>query len=94
MQNPLWLDARSQAEYDADHIPNALLLTFSQWDSLIDPFLDAWGDTNSPVIIYCTKATCDTSEQVAKKLREATAKENIYFLEGGWEAWSSRSVKP
>src|ERR1700760_670792 len=38
--NVLWVDARSTEEYEAEHIPGALLLNLENWDELFPKFLD------------------------------------------------------
>ena len=38
----LWVDARSAKEYDAEHLPGAILLNLEDWDNLFPSFLEQW----------------------------------------------------
>jgi rhodanese-related sulfurtransferase len=87
-ENVLWVDARSSDEYEADHVPGAILLNLENWDRLFPEFLDHW-NPDKKIVVYCSVASCDLSREVAERLR----KNNIPFvfvLKGGWEAWKAR----
>lgn len=82
----LWLDARPAADYAAGHVPGALPLTEDAWEELFASVIEAW-DGRRSLIVYCGAKTCQTSETVARRLRRELGFENVYVLEGGWEAW-------
>jgi rhodanese-related sulfurtransferase len=84
-----WVDARSQARYEAGHIPGAVLLNLENWESLIPKFLDAW-DLEKTVVVYCDGGSCDASRAVADRLREDYQVKSIYVLKGGWPAWQAK----
>ena len=83
----IWIDARNQSDYDSGHIPDAILLNNSNWDAGIDNLMGAWLATPQPIVVYCSSEQCDTSKQIAQKLRDALPEAEIYSLKGGWEAW-------
>ena len=83
----LWLDARSEADYQADHIPEALLLNEDNWDAGIMELMGAWLPAPRPIVIYCGSESCGTSKRIADRLREALPDAEIYSLKGGWDAW-------
>jgi rhodanese-related sulfurtransferase len=88
----LWVDARARRLFEKEHIPSAILLNFEEWDTLIDPFLDAWhGD--KPTVVYCGKASCETSKEVAARLQRDARIDNIFVLKGGWETWQHAQQK-
>ena len=85
--NVLWLDARSAEEYEAEHVPGALLLNLENWDHLFPKFLDQWAP-GEKVVVYCSAATCELSREVAERLRK-NGISMVFVLKGGWEAWKT-----
>jgi rhodanese-related sulfurtransferase len=83
-----WIDARSAKEYEAEHIPGAILLNLEGWDQLFPQFLDQW-KPEKKVVVYCSSTACELSHEVAKRL-EADGISPAYVLKGGWEAWKRR----
>lgn len=89
---PLWIDARSPAEFAAGHVPGALSLHEDDWDTLVVPVLLAW-EPGRPVLVYCSSRSCDASRQVAARLRRDYQLTNVYVLRGGWDAWSAQALR-
>jgi rhodanese-related sulfurtransferase len=81
----LWVDARSDAEFAAGHIPGAISLNFDNWPDAFPKFLDHY-DPSQKVIVYCSASSCQLSREIAAKLR-ASGVADARFLKGGWEAW-------
>ena len=92
-QSILWLDARSDEEFHDAHIPDAVLLNEDNWSMGLIDFLDRW-DPDTKVIVYCSSASCATSKQVARRLRDEIQIKDVYHLEGGWEAWLLENPPP
>ena len=84
----LWIDARSANEYEAEHVPGAILLNLEDWDQLFPGFLDQW-NPNKKVVVYCSSTACELSHEVAGRL-QVDGISPVYVLKGGWEAWKSR----
>jgi rhodanese-related sulfurtransferase len=82
----LWVDARPEDEFTAAHIPGAILLNTENWDSLLPQLLNTW-TPDRVLVVYCSKQTCDASQEVARRLREEARLTNVVVLKGGWEAW-------
>lgn len=82
----LWVDARSASDYEKDHIPGALLLNEDAWDELLAAVLLEWSPEKT-IVVYCSSSQCQTSREVAKRLRETVGIELVFVLKGGWEAW-------
>ncbi len=84
----LWVDARSKAKFKSRHIPGALLLNQIEWETLVSNFYDHWQPGNQ-VIVY-GEVDSDNGHEVASRLREESAIENVWVLKGGYEAWRAR----
>ena len=84
----LWIDARSEKEFQADHIPGALWLNETHFESGIDGLLDRWSPETA-LVVYCSSRTCDASRHLASRLKQSGFSV-VYVLEGGWEAWQKR----
>jgi rhodanese-related sulfurtransferase len=87
-ENALWVDARSVEEYEAEHVPGALLLNLESWDELFPKFLDQWGP-GKRVVVYCSATTCELSRDVAERLRKSGISP-VFVLKGGWETWKAQ----
>jgi rhodanese-related sulfurtransferase len=82
----LWLDARSEKEFDASHIPGGMLLNEDDWDDLLPRMLAAWRPGRI-IVVYCSSLRCQASQEVAERLRKEARLPEVYVLKGGWEAW-------
>lgn len=85
----IWLDARTLEEFDAGHIPGALFFDEAEWDTRLLMLMDAWLTQPRPIVVYCGSQSCDTSQRVAERLRDALPDAEIYSLKGGWDAWTN-----
>lgn len=83
----VWIDARSEADYEAGHIPGAIRLNEDNWDAAIFGLMAEWLDNPRPIVVYCESESCGTSKRVAERLRADLADAEIYSLHGGWNAW-------
>jgi rhodanese-related sulfurtransferase len=84
----LWVDARADADFENGHIPGALPLNEERWDDLLPGVVDAW-DPGRKIVVYCSSLSCQTSRDVARRLREEVSLPNVFVLQGGWEAWEA-----
>jgi len=82
----MWVDARGADDFNIEHIPNAIMLNEDDWDNLIEEFLYAY-KMDSQIVVYCSSVGCRKSHSVGQRLRDEYSIENVYVLEGGWEAW-------
>jgi rhodanese-related sulfurtransferase len=86
--NALWVDARPTEEFERDHIPGAVLLNEDRWNELLPQFLGQQWSPEKKIVVYCSAASCNLAEDVARRLREEAKLPNeIRILKGGWEAW-------
>jgi rhodanese-related sulfurtransferase len=86
----LWIDARIQEQFDAEHIPGALLLNEQGFDQQLFHYLDTLQANTKPIIVYCSAAKCDASRHVLERLKQTLPIENAFVLKGGWKAWQQR----
>ncbi|MBV8532949.1 MAG: rhodanese-like domain-containing protein [Verrucomicrobia bacterium] len=84
----LWIDARSLKEYEAEHVPGAILLNLEDWEQLFPRFLDRWRPEEK-IVVYCSSTSCELSHEVAERLK-TNGISPVYVLKGGWEAWKNR----
>jgi rhodanese-related sulfurtransferase len=84
----LWVDARSTAKFESRHIPGALSLNQAEWERLVANFYDQW-QPGSQVVVY-GEVDSDNGHEVATRLREESAIEDVWVLKGGYEAWRAR----
>ena len=82
----LWVDAREQKRFDAEHIPEAIRLTADEWETLVPAFLDRWDDEKL-VVVYCDGGGCEASHAVAAKLEAELQIKDVFVLQGGFPAW-------
>jgi rhodanese-related sulfurtransferase len=82
----LWIDARPDAEFVRDHIPEALPLNLDNWDAQIVGVIQRW-QPGTRVIVYCDDRACGSSREVAGKLRREYQFDDVRVLHGGWNAW-------
>jgi rhodanese-related sulfurtransferase len=88
----LWLDARQEREFQAGHIPGALLLNEYDWENLLIAAFPAITEAaeGTPVIIYCDGQQCAASRAVREKLRQTPLGDReLLILRGGWPAWQA-----
>jgi len=86
----LWIDARPDADFARAHIPGAIPLNEDHWEDLLPGVIDQW-DIKRKVVVYCSSLSCQTSRDVARRLREEVNLPNVFVLQGGWEAWQKRN---
>lgn len=86
--NVIWVDARPSAEFDRDHVPGAVSLNEDRWGEALSQFLAKDWVPEKKIVVYCSAASCNLAEDVARRLREEAKLPNeIRILKGGWEAW-------
>jgi rhodanese-related sulfurtransferase len=85
----LWVDARSESDFASEHVPDAICLNFANWTDQFPKFLDRYSP-GQRVVVYCSATSCQLSREIADKLR-ASGVGDVYFLEGGWEAWKQQN---
>ncbi len=85
---PLWIDARSEAEYRNEHIPGALLLNTEEWEALVTRVLEKW-EPERTAVVYCSAPGAQASREVAARLRDFRLGP-VFVLHGGWNVWKRK----
>lgn len=86
----VFLDARSQLEYEAGHIQGAVWLPPREFASQfqdIKPLLAG----KDAVITYCDGERCPLGDALAQHLRGAGVK-NVVVLKNGWALWQAERL--
>jgi rhodanese-related sulfurtransferase len=87
----IWIDARPSDEFERDHVPGAVSLNEDQWGQGLARFLGTQWLPEKKIVVYCSAASCNLAEDVARRLRkEAKLPNEIRILKGGWEAWQQK----
>jgi len=87
----LFLDARSLAEYSQSHIPGAMPLPISDFESTF-PDLAPILLPDSPLVTYCSGAACDEALRLARRLRDA-GQRNVSIYLTGMDGWNVEAAK-
>ena len=89
--NALWIDARPTDEFERDHVPGAVSLNEDRWSEGLAQFMGTQWTPRKKIVVYCSAASCNLAEDVARRLREEAKLPNeIRILKGGWEAWQQK----
>ncbi|HEV2806650.1 MAG TPA: rhodanese-like domain-containing protein [Chthoniobacterales bacterium] len=89
--NALWVDARPADEFERGHVPDAVSLNEDRWSEALPQFLGKDWAPDKKIVVYCSAASCNLAEDVARRLRdEAKLPNEIRILKGGWEAWQAK----
>ena len=89
--NIIWVDARPSEEFERGHIPGAVSLNEDRWVEGLSQFLGTQWSPEKKIVVYCSAASCNLAEDVARRLREeAKLPNDIRILKGGWEAWLAK----
>ncbi len=87
----LWVDARTDREFEEEHIPGAVQLNEDRWNELLPQIFMNWS-ADKTVIVYCDSEQCNASRDVVRRLRKEAELENVFVLKDGWKAW--REAQP
>lgn len=86
----VFLDARSQYEFELGHIQGALNLPPREFASQFQDVKPRLAGKDA-VIAYCDGADCTLSHSLAVHLQNAGVK-NVYVLQNGWSLWSAEKL--
>ncbi len=90
----IWIDARSESDYEVNHIMMRENRAFpirsgAHFERLLDAAIDRMAsaeERGEKVVVFCTR-DCASAEEVASRLRElGIISAPILVLEGGWDA--------
>ncbi len=84
----IWLDARTIDKFQTQHIPSAIHFELTNWEFSLEKLFAVY-EPNFDIVVYCD-ASCTSSKEVAKRLRQELKVENIFYLEGGFTAWQNK----
>ncbi|WP_309397627.1 rhodanese-like domain-containing protein [Cerasicoccus maritimus] len=88
----LWVDARNVDQYHVGHIEGAVNVSLQDWDIGLGELLTVWSPEQD-IVVYCDGEGCALSRETAEKLRADLATDNIYWLQGGIQAWEEFTLR-
>lgn len=91
MDNPLWIDARPADIYAKGHVDGAINVSLDAWESGFEELVMAW-QPGQNVVVYCNGEGCQLSRETAERLRAELGVDEVYWLQGGIEAWEGRAM--
>jgi rhodanese-related sulfurtransferase len=80
----VWVDARSQADYDAGHIPGAISLPFERVTTEYSTI-----EHEPIIIVYGADYNDARANGMSKRLKELLEDSDIRTLDGGVRAWTA-----
>jgi rhodanese-related sulfurtransferase len=80
----LWVDARSDSDYNAAHYPGAYSLNPENWDLQLSELVSGWLAHPRPILVYCKPQDCSASQVIAGRLRENLPDAEVYSILEGW----------
>ena len=81
----LVFDARPQEDYDAGHIPTAMMLPFMEVDAYFEQY-QMLLTPEQPIVVYCSGKECDESLLLAEFFKEQGLT-NVLLFAGGYGEW-------
>ena len=87
----LWIDARPRSQYEAGHVPGALLINDQETDRLVFDAIETLQSNTKPVVVYCSSASCDASHRMQDYFTQRMAMTNVFVLKGGWKEWAAKN---
>jgi rhodanese-related sulfurtransferase len=84
------IDARSQEEYQAGHLPGAINVPYSELFEESGLILQKI-PFDMEIITYCEGIECSIAEDLASFLKESGF-ENVKVFAGGWEEWTEKGM--
>jgi rhodanese-related sulfurtransferase len=84
------IDARRKDAYDEGHIPGAMLFDYYDMGTYRDRVLSLLSNEGE-IMVYCSEATCDDSELLAKELYLLGFTKLLVF-KGGFAEWSGAGL--
>ncbi len=91
LEGALWVDARPMSAFATGHYPGAVHLDPGNWDEGLGELLVQW-EPDQPIIVYCDRASCSDSRDIASQLREELGGTPVYWVVGGWQQLRERQA--
>ncbi len=84
----LFVDARSETDYQAGHVEKAVSLSLQDFDAHIEDFINRY-PPEQPIVIYCSGRTCEDSHHLAQLLLDM-GYESVHIMIDGFQAWKEK----
>ncbi len=88
-KSALFIDARSTADFQRSHIPNAMNLPLKEFDNFAESILTFPPDTL--IVTYCIGLECNSSHELAMILTQFGFK-RVFVMKDGLSEWTKRGL--
>jgi rhodanese-related sulfurtransferase len=90
----LWVDARPRGDWQRDGVAGSLLWNLDPNENMQAFEADAAGRMldGPKVVVYCSNENCDTSRQVAGRIKALQLGNEVFVLYGGWRALAAAKL--
>ncbi len=81
----LWIDARTRTEWQTNGFPGSILWNLDPKEDALQMEAEAITKASESklIVVYCTSKACDSSRQIAAKIRTFDPNLNVKILHGG-----------
>jgi len=86
--NTLFVDARSEMDYEAGHVKGAISLPMNDVDANIEDFINRYPPEQA-IVTYCSGRTCEDSHHVAQLLLDL-GYEQVNIMIDGFQTWQEK----
>lgn len=91
-EEAILIDSRTKEEFERKHIPSAINLPVSDFESVYNK-ISGNLDREKIIVVYCISKNCTDSEILATMLSQEKGFINIMVYRGGLEDWLSKGNK-
>ena len=78
----LWVDTRTRTQFEAGHIPGAILLNDQEWEAQVPKLFALW-TANKATVVYGDRSNQTAADSVAQRIRDELKLESVSTLKGG-----------
>ncbi|MBN2163742.1 MAG: rhodanese-like domain-containing protein [Pontiellaceae bacterium] len=86
-EEALFVDARSETDYTAGHIPDAVSLPFEALDEHFEQIME-WTDSDQELVVYCSNRECDDALLLSAELKSMGVSNLTLFIDG-FDSWKT-----
>ena len=75
-------------DIEDSYLRNAYNISEGEFDTHLSNFLDAW-IPDSTLVVYCNPGACNSSRNIANRLKNECGMKKVYVLKDDWKKWKN-----